>query len=117
MVIDEGVRRRPALLAVGDGEEALVVGPDPDGDPSYSPDGTRLAFKRGNNATGTRIWVLEPVEPQAILEYVAERVAPHKRIRYLEFTDKIPKSPSGKILRRVLVDAEKAKTAQSGKVF
>lgn len=59
----------------------------------------------------------EPVEPQAILDYVAERVAPHKRIRYLEFTDKIPKSPSGKILRRVLVDMEKAKTAQSGKVF
>ena len=59
----------------------------------------------------------EPVEPKAILEYVSERVAPHKRIRHLEFTDKIPKSPSGKILRRVLVDAEKAKTAQSGKVF
>lgn len=57
----------------------------------------------------------EPVEPQAILDYVSERVAPHKRIRHLEFTDKIPKSPSGKILRRVLVDAEKAKTAQSGK--
>jgi acyl-coenzyme A synthetase/AMP-(fatty) acid ligase len=55
----------------------------------------------------------EPVEPQAILDYVAERVAPHKRIRHLEFTDKIPKSPSGKILRRVLVDAEKAKSASS----
>ena len=55
----------------------------------------------------------EPVEPQTILDYVAERVAPHKRIRHLEFTDKIPKSPSGKILRRVLVDAEKAKSASS----
>jgi acyl-CoA synthetase (AMP-forming)/AMP-acid ligase II len=53
----------------------------------------------------------EPSEPQAILEFVAERVAPHKRIRYLEFVDKIPKSPSGKILRRVLVEMEKAKTA------
>ena len=52
-----------------------------------------------------------PVEPEAILEFVAERVAPHKRIRYLEFVEKIPKSPSGKILRRVLVDMEKAKTA------
>jgi len=38
-------------------------------------------------------------------------VAPHKRIRHLEFVDKIPKSPSGKILRRVLVDLEKAKMA------
>ena len=53
----------------------------------------------------------EPIEPEVILQYVAERVAPHKRIRHLEFTDKIPKSPSGKILRRVLVDAEKAKRA------
>jgi acyl-coenzyme A synthetase/AMP-(fatty) acid ligase len=25
----------------------------------------------------------EPIEPEAILEFVAERVAPHKRIRYL----------------------------------
>jgi acyl-CoA synthetase (AMP-forming)/AMP-acid ligase II len=53
----------------------------------------------------------EPIEPEAILDFVAERVAPHKRIRYLEFVDKIPKSPSGKILRRVLVEMEKAKMA------
>ncbi len=53
----------------------------------------------------------EQIEPEAILEFVAERVAPHKRIRHLEFVDKIPKSPSGKILRRVLVDREKAKIA------
>lgn len=51
----------------------------------------------------------QPTEPQALLEFVAERVAPHKRLRYVEFVDKIPKSPSGKILRRVLVDMEKAK--------
>jgi len=48
-------------------------------------------------------------ESEAILDFVAERVAPHKRIRYLEFVEKIPKSPSGKILRRVLVDMERAK--------
>jgi acyl-CoA synthetase (AMP-forming)/AMP-acid ligase II len=52
----------------------------------------------------------EPVDPDAILKFVAERVAPHKRIRHLEFVDKIPKSPSGKILRRVLVEREKANT-------
>ncbi|HEX7332893.1 MAG TPA: 4-coumarate--CoA ligase family protein [Pyrinomonadaceae bacterium] len=51
----------------------------------------------------------EPAEPQAILDFVAERVAPFKRIRHVEFVDKIPKSPSGKILRRVLVEMEKAK--------
>jgi acyl-CoA synthetase (AMP-forming)/AMP-acid ligase II len=55
----------------------------------------------------------EPAEAEAIMDFVAQRVAPHKRIRYLEFVEKIPKSPSGKILRRVLVEIEKAKTATS----
>jgi acyl-CoA synthetase (AMP-forming)/AMP-acid ligase II len=36
--------------------------------------------------------------------WVAERVAPYKRIRQLEFIDRIPRSASGKILRRVLVE-------------
>ncbi len=40
-------------------------------------------------------------------EYVAARVAPHKKIRRLEFIEQIPKSPSGKILRRVLVQRER----------
>jgi acyl-CoA synthetase (AMP-forming)/AMP-acid ligase II len=46
---------------------------------------------------------------EEILEFVAERVAPYKRIRHLEFIEQIPKSPSGKILRRVLVERERAK--------
>ncbi len=36
------------------------------------------------------------------MAYVAERVAPYKRIREVEFVDEIPKSASGKILRRLL---------------
>jgi acyl-CoA synthetase (AMP-forming)/AMP-acid ligase II len=40
--------------------------------------------------------------------YVAARVAPYKRIRLLEVRQSIPKSASGKILRRVLVDEERA---------
>ena len=48
---------------------------------------------------------------EAIMEFVAERVAPHKKIRALEFIDQIPKSLSGKILRRVLVDKDRAKAA------
>src|SRR5262245_8424131 len=44
---------------------------------------------------------------EAIMTFVAGRVAPHKRIRHLEFIDQIPKSASGKILRRVLVEREK----------
>ena len=41
---------------------------------------------------------------EAIMAWVAERVAPHKRVRLVEFIEQIPKSPSGKILRRLLVD-------------
>ncbi|MEO7970045.1 MAG: 4-coumarate--CoA ligase family protein [bacterium] len=44
---------------------------------------------------------------QAIMDFVAGHVAPHKRIRALEFIDKIPKSPSGKILRRMLVQSDR----------
>lgn len=47
------------------------------------------------------------VTAEEIMSFVEERVAPHKRIRSVEFIDKIPKSASGKILRRVLVQAER----------
>jgi acyl-CoA synthetase (AMP-forming)/AMP-acid ligase II len=43
-----------------------------------------------------------------IMAFVAERVAPFKRLRALDVIDQIPKSASGKILRRVLVDRERA---------
>jgi acyl-CoA synthetase (AMP-forming)/AMP-acid ligase II len=42
------------------------------------------------------------LEADELMAYVAERVAPYKRIREVEFVDEIPKSPSGKILRRLL---------------
>ncbi|MEY2434132.1 MAG: hypothetical protein QOC92_3857, partial [Acidimicrobiaceae bacterium] len=37
-----------------------------------------------------------------VMQYIADRVAPYKRIRRVEVTDEIPKSPSGRILRRLL---------------
>ena len=43
------------------------------------------------------------VSERELMDWVAERVAPYKRVRLVEFTDSIPKSPSGKILRRLLV--------------
>jgi acyl-CoA synthetase (AMP-forming)/AMP-acid ligase II len=51
------------------------------------------------------------VSPAEITEYVAERVAPHKKIRRLEIVDQIPKTASGKILRRVLKERERAARA------
>src|SRR4051794_3048716 len=43
---------------------------------------------------------------EEIMAFVAERVAPYKRLRAVEVVDEIPKSPSGKILRRVLNERE-----------
>ncbi|MQA98811.1 MAG: AMP-binding protein [Actinobacteria bacterium] len=52
--------------------------------------------------------VAQGVDGGEIMNYVAERVAPYKKIRKVEFVDEIPKSASGKILRRVLIDRERA---------
>ncbi|GAB3568909.1 4-coumarate--CoA ligase family protein [Amycolatopsis endophytica] len=41
-----------------------------------------------------------------VMDYVAARIAPHKKVRRVEFLDAIPKSASGKILRTVLRAAE-----------
>jgi len=46
---------------------------------------------------------------EAIMSWVAEHVSPQKKIRKVEFVDAIPKSLSGKILRRVLVEKERSK--------
>jgi acyl-CoA synthetase (AMP-forming)/AMP-acid ligase II len=51
--------------------------------------------------------------PEEVSAFVAERVAPYKKVRAVELVDEIPKSPSGKILRRVLIDRERA-TAPAG---
>jgi acyl-CoA synthetase (AMP-forming)/AMP-acid ligase II len=49
-----------------------------------------------------------PTTAEDIMAFVAARVAPHKKIRKLEFIDTIPKSASGKILRRTLIEQERA---------
>jgi acyl-coenzyme A synthetase/AMP-(fatty) acid ligase len=36
------------------------------------------------------------------MTWVAERVAPYKRIREVRLVDAIPRTPAGKILRRLL---------------
>ena len=52
-------------------------------------------------------------KPEEVMGFVAERVAPYKKLRAMEVTDQIPKSPSGKILRRLLVQREREKAARA----
>ena len=44
---------------------------------------------------------------EELMAYVAERVAPYKKVRRLAIVEAIPRSLSGKILRRVLVEQER----------
>jgi acyl-coenzyme A synthetase/AMP-(fatty) acid ligase len=51
--------------------------------------------------------VLKPdkeASPTEIQEFVAGQVASYKQLRRVVIVDAVPKSPSGKILRRVLKD-------------
>jgi acyl-CoA synthetase (AMP-forming)/AMP-acid ligase II len=50
----------------------------------------------------------EQLDDEALLEWVAGQVSPQKRIRLVEVIDEIPKSASGKILRRELMAREAA---------
>jgi acyl-coenzyme A synthetase/AMP-(fatty) acid ligase len=38
-------------------------------------------------------------------------VAPHKRIRSVEFAEQLPKSATGKLLRRVLIERERTRAS------
>jgi acyl-CoA synthetase (AMP-forming)/AMP-acid ligase II len=74
--------------------DAAVI-PSPDEEAGEVPKAF-IVLKAGQKATA-----------QEIMDFVAGKVAPHKRIRRLDFVEAIPKSASGKILRRVLVDQER----------
>ena len=52
--------------------------------------------------TASSACVAAELSAQDVLDYVAERVAPYKRVRAVTFVDAIPKSASGKILRKDL---------------
>ena len=51
----------------------------------------------------------QQASPEELMSFIAERVAPYKKLRELEFVEAIPKNPSGKILRRQLIEQERAK--------
>jgi acyl-CoA synthetase (AMP-forming)/AMP-acid ligase II len=47
------------------------------------------------------------LDPGELIDWVAQRVAPYERVRLVELIDEVPKSPTGKVLRRVLVERER----------
>jgi acyl-CoA synthetase (AMP-forming)/AMP-acid ligase II len=47
--------------------------------------------------------------PEELMAFVADKVAPYKKIRQLEYRTEIPKNAAGKILRRELIEQERAK--------
>ena len=51
-------------------------------------------------------WVVArtPVDPADLLAWVAARVAPYKKVRRVHVVDRIPRSPAGKVLRRMLAE-------------
>ena len=51
----------------------------------------------------------EELTEDDVIAFVAERVAPYKKIRCVSFTGVVPRAASGKILRRELRDREPIK--------
>ncbi|MFD8249640.1 AMP-binding protein [Nocardia sp. NPDC059691] len=51
------------------------------------------------------------LEDAEVMDFVAERVAPHKRVRAVEFIDSVPRSVAGKILRKNLKELEASRAA------
>ena len=47
--------------------------------------------------------------PEELMAFVAEKVAPYKKIREVEYLSEVPKTASGKILRRDLIERERGK--------
>jgi acyl-CoA synthetase (AMP-forming)/AMP-acid ligase II len=55
-----------------------------------------------------------PLSAEEVMAFVEAHVAHYKRVRHVAFVDIIPKSPSGKILRRVLVQKDREAQGTSG---
>ena len=63
---------------------------------AFDADGQELPKAFVVRATNTQL------DEETVMAFVAERVAPYKKVRRVEFIDAIPKSAAGKILRKEL---------------
>jgi len=52
----------------------------------------------------------QELSAEAVMDFVTSKVAPHKKVRHVEFLDAIPKAASGKIFRKDLRAREKARS-------
>lgn len=101
MIKYKGLQIAPAEL------EAVLLGHDAIADAAVIP----VADEEAGQVPKAFVVLKGEITSDQIMQYVAERVAPYKKLRYLEITDQIPKSPSGKILRRLLVERETTRVA------
>ncbi len=90
--VEAAVQSHPAVA------DAAVI-PSPDEEAGEVPKAF-VVLREGATATADEI-----------MAHVAGQLAPHKKVRKVEFIDAIPKVPSGKILRRELVERERASQA------
>jgi acyl-CoA synthetase (AMP-forming)/AMP-acid ligase II len=92
MIKYKGYQVAPAEL------EALLLSHPAVADVAVIP----LPDKEAGEVPKAFIVLQQEISAEAIKGWVAEKVAPYKKIRQIEFIEQIPKSPSGKILRRML---------------
>jgi len=92
--IDDVARQHPGVA------DAAAVGvPD-----AHSGESVMLFIVRGDAS----------LQEDELRSFLAERLAPYKQPRYIEFRDELPRTPIGKVLRRQLKDeALKARAAQA----
>ena len=86
-----------ALLLTHDAVDDVAVVGSPDEEAGEVP--KAFVVPRGDG---------EDLSADEVMDFVAGRVAPHKKVRAVEFVEAIPKSASGKILRKDLRARETA---------
>jgi acyl-CoA synthetase (AMP-forming)/AMP-acid ligase II len=89
-----------ALLHEHPGVLDAAVIPKPDAEGGEIPKAC-VVLREGSNATA-----------EDLMKFIAGKVAPYKKIREVEFMEEIPKTLSGKILRRDLIQRERERLSK-----